>query len=247
MHIKDGLLFDRNIRKVSLMVEMNWHNRAISERKKFVLTGGSSIAFFAVTLLLIFLSYYFVDRPVAIFCRQIDQNIVQVFDWITELGISTWYLVASLFLFVFFRFYQKKRINANRSLFVFAAVALSGIAAIVVKLTVARYRPKIFFEKGLYGFDFFNGGYEFNSFPSGHAATIFSLATAMSLFWPRYRAYFFVVAFAVALSRIVLTSHFVSDVIAGAFIGALTVLLLKKYIPDRFSILEKPSENSLLE
>jgi membrane-associated phospholipid phosphatase len=226
---------------------MNRQNHAISGRKKLVWTGGSVIVLFAVTLLLIFLSYYFVDIPVAVFCRQIDQNILQVFDWITELGISTWYLVASLFLFVIFRFYRKNRINANRSLFIFAAVSLSGIAAIGVKLTVARYRPKIFFEKGLYGFNFFNGGYEYNSFPSGHAATIFSLAMAMSLFWPKYRAYFFVVAFAVALSRIVLTSHFVSDVIAGAFIGALTVLLLNKYIPDRFSILEISSENSLLE
>jgi len=229
------------------MVEMNWQNRAISGKKKFVWTGGSITVFFAVTLLLIFLSYYFVDIPIAIFCRQIDPNILQVFDWITALGISTWYLVASLFLFVIFRFYRKNRVNANRALFVFAAVALSGIATNVVKLTVARYRPIIFFEKGLYGFDFFNSGYEYNSFPSGHAATIFSLATAMSLFWPKYRAYFFVVAFAVALSRIVLTSHFVSDVIGGAFIGALTVLLLEKYIPDRFSIQERPSENSLLE
>jgi membrane-associated phospholipid phosphatase len=226
---------------------MNWQNRAVSGRGKFVWTGESIIAFFAVTLLLIILSYYFVDVPVAIFCRHIDQNILQVFNWITELGISTWYLVASLFLFVIFRFYRKNRVNANRALFIFSAVALSGIAAIVVKLTIARYRPIIFFEKGVYGFDFFNGGYEYNSFPSGHAATIFSLATAMSIFWPKYRAFFFVVAFAVALSRIVLTSHFVSDVIAGALIGSLTVLLLKKYIPDRFSIQERSSENSLLK
>jgi membrane-associated phospholipid phosphatase len=229
------------------MVEMNRQNHAISERKKIVCTGGSITAFFALTLLLIFLSYYFVDIPVAIFCRQIDPNILQVFDWITELGISTWYLVVSLFLFLIFRFYRKNRVNANRALFVFAAVGLSGIAAIVLKPTVARCRPKIFFEKGLYGFDFFKGGYDYNSFPSGHAVTIFSLATAMSLFWPKYRVYFFVVAFAVALSRIVLTSHFVGDVIAGAFIGSLTALLLNKYIPDRFSIQERPSDNSLLE
>ncbi|MGO8716519.1 MAG: phosphatase PAP2 family protein [Smithella sp.] len=190
----------------------------------------------AATLFLIVLSYYFLDIPVAIFCGQIDQNIRQIFDWITELGVSTWYLVASLFFFVLFRFYRRNRVYANRALFIFAAVALSGIAAIFVKLTIARYRPKLFFEKGLYGFDFFNVGYEYNSFPSGHVATIFSLAAAMSLFWPKYRVYFFVVAFAVALSRIVLTSHYVSDVIAGAFIGSLTVLLLQRYIPDRFSI-----------
>ena len=229
------------------MVEINRQTRAINGKKELGVTGAAVAAYVAVTLFLIVFSYHSVDIPVAIFCRQIDQNILNVFDWITELGVSTWYLVASLFLFVIFHFYRINRVYANRALFIFSAVALSGIAANVVKLTVARYRPKLFFEKGLYGFDFFNVGYEYNSFPSGHAVTIFSLATAMSLFWPKYRVYFFVVAFAVALSRIVLTSHFVSDVIGGAFIGALTVLLLKKYIPDRFSTQENPAEDSFLK
>lgn len=211
-------------------------NNIITNNDAFAMdmrTHGFS-ACIVVTLFLIVLSYNFVDIPVAIFCRQTDQNIRQVFDWITELGISAWYLVASIFLFVIFRFYIKKRVYANRALFIFAAVALSGIAAILIKLTVARYRPKLFFETGLYGFDFFNVTYEYNSFPSGHVATIFSLAAAMSLFWPKYRVYFFVVAFAVALSRIVLISYYVSDVIAGALIGSLTVILLNKYIPDGY-------------
>ena len=229
------------------MIEINRQTRAIDGKKEPGVTGAAVATCVAVTLLLIVLSYYFVDIPVAIFCRQIDQNIRQVFDWITALGVSTWYLVASLCFFVVFRFYKKNRVYANRALFIFAAVALSGIAANVVKLTVARYRPKLFFEKGLYGFDFFNVGYEYNSFPSGHVVTIFSMAAAMSLFWPKYRMYFFVVAFVVALSRIVLTAHFVSDVIAGAFIGYLTVLLLKKYISDRLSTQEKPAEDSLLK
>jgi membrane-associated phospholipid phosphatase len=213
------------------MIELHRQTRLINRKKKHSVTGATVAACVAVTFFLIVLSYYFVDIPVAIFCKQFDQTIRQVFDWITELGVSTWYLVSSLLFFVIFRFYRKNRVYAHRALFIFAAVALSGIAAIFVKLTIARYRPKLFFEKGLYGFDFFNVGYEYNSFPSGHVVTIFSLATAMSLFWPKYRVYFFIVAFAVALSRIILTSHFVSDVVAGAFIGVMTVLLLGKYAP----------------
>jgi membrane-associated phospholipid phosphatase len=216
------------------LVENNRQISAISRKKCPGVISGTLVTCFAVTLLLIFLSYHFVDIPVAIFCKQLDKNILSVFEWITELGVSTWYLVASLCLFLIFRFFRKNRLYANRALFIFAAVALSGIAAILVKLTVARYRPTLFFEKGLYGFDFFHVTYEYNSFPSGHVATIFSLAAAVSLFWPKYRIYFFVAAFAVALSRIVLTSHYVSDVIAGAFVGSLTVLFLKNYIPDRY-------------
>jgi membrane-associated phospholipid phosphatase len=216
------------------MLEFNVMSTKTIGRRKAVFMGRDIIARLSIALLLFVTSYYFVDIPVAVFCRQLDRNILQIFEWITKLGISTWYLVASFFLFLFFRFYYKRRIYANRALLFFAGVALSGIAAVLVKLTLARYRPKLFFKNGLYGFDFFHVTYEYNSFPSGHVTTIFSVAVLLSFFLPKGRVFFFIVAFVVALSRIALTAHFVSDVIAGAFIGTITILLLKKYIPAHF-------------
>jgi len=59
------------------------------------------------------------------------------------------------------------------------------------------------------------------SFPSGHTMTAFACATAIAFFYPATAAALFFFAFSIALSRIVLGMHFLSDVVAGALVGAL--------------------------
>jgi len=57
------------------------------------------------------------------------------------------------------------------------------------------------------------------SFPSGHTMTAFSIALVLSYFYRGVEVpvYFFVCS--IAVSRIVLGMHFLSDVLAGAIIG----------------------------
>lgn len=69
------------------------------------------------------------------------------------------------------------------------------------------------------------------SFPSGHSITGFAVAVALGTFYP---AAFPVLAFcaaSVAISRVVLGMHFLSDVLAGSGLGAIlgytAALLLK--------------------
>jgi undecaprenyl-diphosphatase len=58
------------------------------------------------------------------------------------------------------------------------------------------------------------------SFPSGHTMTAFAVAIPLALFYPVFTAALLFCAFSVAISRILLGMHFLSDVIAGALIGA---------------------------
>lgn len=58
------------------------------------------------------------------------------------------------------------------------------------------------------------------SFPSGHSITAFAIAVSLGFFYPELRTPLLFVAASVGASRIVLGMHFVSDVIAGAMIGA---------------------------
>ena len=81
-------------------------------------------------MVLMTISYAMLDRPLTLFCQGLNPAVVEVFQWITELGISTWYLVGFAALFVFFKFFRRRLIAANRSLFLFAAV--SGDARRVV-------------------------------------------------------------------------------------------------------------------
>jgi undecaprenyl-diphosphatase len=57
------------------------------------------------------------------------------------------------------------------------------------------------------------------SFPSGHTITAFSVALTFARFYPEMGIALVLCAVSVALSRIILGMHFLSDVIAGAMIG----------------------------
>ena len=58
------------------------------------------------------------------------------------------------------------------------------------------------------------------SFPSGHTITAFAMALSLSAFYPVMLIGLLFCAFSVALSRILLGMHFLSDVLAGAAIGS---------------------------
>ena len=57
------------------------------------------------------------------------------------------------------------------------------------------------------------------SFPSGHTMTAFSIALAVSYFYPSLEGPLFFMAASIAVSRVVLGMHFLSDVLAGVVLG----------------------------
>jgi membrane-associated phospholipid phosphatase len=102
----------------------------------------------------------------------------------------------------------------RRRLVRIAACAWSaGIAANVVKLCIARTRPKYFDFASLIGHGFlgftpgYSGGSRVQGFPSAHTATAVGMAIALA--W----------AALVGLQRMATSSHFLSDVLVGAMVG----------------------------
>jgi undecaprenyl-diphosphatase len=65
------------------------------------------------------------------------------------------------------------------------------------------------------------------SFPSGHASTSFAAATMLSLSFPRFAPFLFVLAAAIAFSRVYVGVHYPLDVIGGALLGALIAIALR--------------------
>ncbi|MDP1562775.1 MAG: phosphatase PAP2 family protein [Pirellulaceae bacterium] len=116
-----------------------------------------------------------------------------------------------------------------------------GIAANLAKSMVSRIRPHKYWElqaapEGLaHSFVGWLPILESNylreswrqSFPSGHTATAFSLAVALSWAFPRGRVIFYFLAGLAGLQRIVSHSHWPSDVFVGAAIGLLAGTLVK--------------------
>ncbi len=71
------------------------------------------------------------------------------------------------------------------------------------------------------------------SFPSGHANTIFALATALYLLVPRGAVLYSYVAVIVALSRVAVGAHYPVAVLMGNYLGVLTTVYLKRFFLNR--------------
>jgi membrane-associated phospholipid phosphatase len=69
----------------------------------------------------------------------------------------------------------------------------------------------------------------FDSFPSGHATSVFAVACAFAYFYPRLRWPLYLLALSIALGRLYLDRHYVSDVLAGALIGMVVTTFLLQY------------------
>ena len=96
------------------------------------------------------------------------------------------------------------------------AVAAGVALFLFVKRAIGRRRPCAYEPHcwaGLLPPDQF-------SFPSGHTITAFAVTVALSLFYPGLALGLIFCALSVGASRILLGMHFLSDVLAGAAIGA---------------------------
>ena len=193
-----------------------------------------ALIIFFLTAVIIAISYFNWDIPVLYYCKGLDVSIFNIAQIVTAFGKSTWYFVLFVLAYILFCFVWKNKLWSNRFLFLFMSISASGLISILIKWLVGRYRPSML-EKGFFGFNYFGIGYELTSFPSGHTITAFSLATAISILFPRAGIAAFIIAIFIGMSRIMITSHYLSDVIGGAGIGILCTLAVK-YFFDRNKI-----------
>ena len=102
--------------------------------------------------------------------------------------------------------------------------AAAGIIEFTVKHLVGRHRPDSVTVLAALG----SHVPESDSFPSGHATSVFAVATVFAAFYPRLRWPLYALAAAVAVGRVYLDRHYASDILAGAVIGmAIASLLLR--------------------
>jgi len=169
-----------------------------------------------------------VDRPLAHYCKLHAHAIRDDIAAVSTLGQAAWYLVPAVLVFLIARFIVGRPDIAARGMFVFLGVALAGLAADVLKILVGRSRPWVLFREG--GYDFLPLGLhaDYQSFPSGHAACVAAAAFTLAAVAPRYRVQLLLAALLVALTRVVMVAHYLSDVVAGAALAWLVVLILQR-------------------
>lgn len=177
-----------------------------------------------------------IDRPAALYFHQFGPGIHELFDLITRLGLGYGYLI--VFALAFAALHWGGALPRLRSVaapmrarsavpaFLFAAVAVSGLATDLLKVMIGRTRPKLLFTAHLYGFGGFALRPDHWSFPSGHTATIVALASALTILWPRHVLFYASVAAVVAIGRVVVGAHYPGDILAGAFVAVVTTRLV---------------------
>jgi undecaprenyl-diphosphatase len=178
----------------------------------------------------------FADRPVNAWTAAQHGPFIDSLRTITQIGNSRWYLFG-LPVVIVLALWLRRRAGGHAALrldavagnaaYLFAAVAVSGIATNIIKLPLGRARPKIWDESGVFGLSPFSLDHDFQGFPSGHATTLFALAAALGYLAPRLRWPLYGLAAVLSFSRVAVNAHYPSDLVGGAMVGIASALLLR--------------------
>lgn len=186
------------------------------------------------TVVAVAISYQLIDRPVALFFH----NIVARPETFAKLTYAPDPMVPlACFVFVILGLVSLSgrvlsRIE-NCTLLCSLSLIVAELTKIHLKLVFGRTWPDTFrnsnpsfLRDGVYGFNFFHGGHAYASFPSGHTAVTCAVISVLWIFYPKWRWLYALVVLAVAIGLIGANYHFVSDVIAGGFVGISTGWML---------------------
>ncbi len=158
-----------------------------------------------------------------------------VFRFLSEWGMVGFYL---LFLGVLARGFARGESHLRQIGLAYLYAQIFGSIILVRMLKIGCGRPRPGAEEA--GEAFCTGPTlegAFHSFPSGHTTDLIVSALFIAIFVRSRGAgvLAMLLAFGVAISRVVLGSHHMSDVLAGALIGALvTWLALRRYLLPRW-------------
>lgn len=118
-------------------------------------------------------------------------------------------------------------------LYMLLAHGLSGLLTQLLKHGLSRPRPRIMETVPWnVGFSLESG---WDSFPSGHTSSSFSVATVLAYYFPGGRVLWFGLAGYVGLSRVITGAHFPTDVVGGVLVGIGSGLVLV-YTRDQWKI-----------
>jgi len=174
--------------------------------------------------------------------RQLPADVIWLFGRITDLGLSGWFLYPIGIALLVLAFadspslppFSRRVLTALscRLGFVFLAIAVPGLFVAIVKRLIGRARPFVAGDDP-WTSALFVWRASYASFPSGHATTAFAAAVAIGAIWRPARPIMWVYAVMIALSRVVVTAHHPSDVIAGAIVGTIGALLVRNWYASR--------------
>ena len=156
-----------------------------------------------------------IDKQVMVFLNKTISN--PIFDFIMPIITNQNILVFSgLILIGYLAYYGEKRGRITIAVLLIAASFSDAICFQIIKPWVGRIRPSHEFYEYINILVSKGGKY---SFPSNHAANSFVFATVLSYFYNSNRTLLYILASAIAFSRVYVGVHYPLDIIFGSIIG----------------------------
>jgi len=147
-------------------------------------------------------------------------------DIINPIGSGVTLLIVCVALAVVSRRLRRPRLH-DAACIAALAFASAGLIEFSLKHLVGRPRPDAALASaGLLGPSF---APDIDSFPSGHATSVFAVATIFAAYYPRLRWPLYALAAAIAVGRVYLARHYVSDIIAGGALGVIVAACLYRH------------------
>lgn len=149
-----------------------------------------------------------------------------------------WVVLSSMAAWLFYFFYRRKKWGQ----FCFwygILIPVSYVLKIFLKFIFGRPNPRdTLVYPHFYGFHWFTLGNQYSAFPSGHMIVFSSGIFLFTLFYPAFRSLGYLCLIILAMLLVWSRYHFLSDVVAGTFVGYWTVRFIlektyKKYARQR--------------
>ncbi len=189
-----------------------------------------------VTISLILMGFLFLDQAAGVWKSTVSPATHQIFRLYTDFGKSEVVLVPAALAILALGVLNWKTLRIAQQavlirvqmlgLFLFVAIAGSGLTNNLLKVIIGRPRPRHFDELGPMAFDPPGLSSSFQGFPSGHSATAGALAIILVLLVPRLKWTWIGLTAWIAISRVVVGSHYPADIVAGFAYGAAFTWLL---------------------
>jgi membrane-associated phospholipid phosphatase len=188
----------------------------------------------------VLLSMMWADVALIHVAARLPSSIRETYDAITDYGRSGWILWPTGILVLATAAATTRAATRMAQLvlaaiavrigYVFLAVGIPGLFVTIVKRWIGRVRPS---EAGPFAYHPFSWDPAYASLPSGHSAAAFSVLVAIGSIFPRARLVLWVYAVTIAMSRVIISAHYTSDVIAGAAVGAFGAILMREWFAAR--------------
>jgi len=188
---------------------------------------SSILLWFLPTTIIVIFAVFFLDRPVSSF---IHAKLYHSKIWVTltrqlpdTLLIMVGLISIPSYLAYLARRYHNLRDKATFLLYhVACSLPVSFVAKSFLKEIFGRVQTRFWLQHPKqFTFHWFHAGDNFYGFPSGHMAVFATLCAAIWRVYPQQANALRLLLVALGLLLVVTNYHFLSDIIAGAYVGIL--------------------------